>query len=320
MADFAAIEIEPPDIAPYRAGNTGIDYVTRLSAPLPGPHVVVTALMHGNEICGAIALDHLFRAGLRPARGTLTLAFANVAAYRNFDRDNPHASRYLDEDMNRVWDRAVLDGPRRSRELQRARALLPVVDGADFLLDLHSMASSDVPLTLTGIADKHHAFARRVGATTLLVRDAGHESGRRLRDYSRFAEPDTPPVALLVECGRHWARKSAETAIETTWRFLAATGILADADAAPWLNRPAPPQRTIVVTSCVTAASGDFGFTEAFGDLAIVPRAGTVIARDGDIQIRTPYDRCVLIMPAWRIQRGNTAVRLGYYEDFGGRR
>ncbi len=315
VADSAAIDIELPDIAPYRAGNTGIDYVTRLAAPLPGPHVVVTALMHGNEICGAIALDHLFRARVRPARGALTLAFANVAAYRSFDRGDPHASRYLDEDMNRVWDRAALDGPRRSRELQRARALLPIVDTADFLLDLHSMANSDVPLTLTGIADKHHAFARRVGATALLVRDAGHASGCRLRDYARFAEPDTPPVALLVECGQHWAPQSAKTAIEATWRFLAATGILGDSDAAPWLSRPAPPQRTIRVTHCITVSSSNFGFTHAFQNLAIVPRAGTVIARDGDSEIRAPYDGCVLIMPARRLERGNTAVRLGHYED-----
>jgi len=105
-----AIELTPPDIEPYRAGNTGIDYVTTFDSGLPGPHVLVTALTHGNEICGAIALDRLFRAGLRPRQGKLTLAFDNVAAYQRFDRRVPTASRFVDEDFNRLWSPATLDG------------------------------------------------------------------------------------------------------------------------------------------------------------------------------------------------------------------
>lgn len=99
------IEISPPDLSAYRAGNTGIPYVTRFESGKPGPHVVVNALIHGNELCGAVALDHLFRSDLRPARGALSLVFANVAAYAGFDPADPLASRYLDEDMNRVWDK-----------------------------------------------------------------------------------------------------------------------------------------------------------------------------------------------------------------------
>ena len=105
------VELTAPDIAPYRAGNTGIDYVTTFEAKEAGPHVVVTALTHGNEICGAITLDRMFRADVRPRRGRLTLAFNNVAAYREFDPRYPIASRYVDEDFNRLWHPATLDGP-----------------------------------------------------------------------------------------------------------------------------------------------------------------------------------------------------------------
>src|SRR5215469_16815372 len=78
------IELTPPDLSPYRAGNTGIPYAWSFAAAAPGPHVMLNALTHGNEICGAIALDRLLRAGLRPARGKLTFCFANVAAYEGF--------------------------------------------------------------------------------------------------------------------------------------------------------------------------------------------------------------------------------------------
>ncbi|MGH7125618.1 MAG: succinylglutamate desuccinylase, partial [Stellaceae bacterium] len=89
------VELTPPDIEPYRKGNTGIDYVTTLDSGKPGPHVAVVALTHGNEICGAIVLDTLLKAGIRPRQGRLTLAFNNVEAYDDFDPRMPIASRYV---------------------------------------------------------------------------------------------------------------------------------------------------------------------------------------------------------------------------------
>ena len=187
-----AVELTPPDIEPYRAGNTGVEYVTTFDSGVAGPHVLVTALTHGNEICGAIALDRLFRAGLRPRRGRLTLAFDNVAAYKSFDRRYPVASRFVDEDFNRLWDEATLDGPRQSAELARARALRPFVDAADFLLDIHSMQYATAPLMLAGTLDRSVALARRVGIPELIMCDAGHAAGKRMRDYGRFGDPARP--------------------------------------------------------------------------------------------------------------------------------
>lgn len=309
-----AIEFDPPDLSAYAAGNTGIPYVTSFAAGTPGPHVVLNALMHGNEICGAVVLDEMLRAGLRPTRGRLTFVFANIAAYQSFNHAAPNASRYIDEDMNRIWGIEVLDGPVASQELLRARALRPVFDAADFLLDIHSMTHANAPLMLTGMQEKHLAFARRVGIPALLVRDDGHDAGRRLRDYGAFADPAAPQIALLVECGQHWARPTAEVALTTAWRFLAAAGILSAEETGRWLT-PAPPQRTVLVTERITIGTDDFRFSENFKGLEVIPAAGTVIAREGRKKIRTPYDNCVLIMPTQRFVRGQTAVRLGRFVD-----
>jgi predicted deacylase len=310
--DPYVIEIAAPDIAAY-AGNTGIPFVTTFDSKRPGPHVLVNAVTHGNELCGAVALDRLFRDGVRPAAGKLTLSFANVAAYRSFDPANPMASRFIDEDFNRLWDQATLDGPRRSAELERARALRPLVAAADLLLDLHSMQHATAPLMLAGLTDKSLDLARRVGVPQTIVRDAGHAAGRRMRDYADFADPASPKVALLVECGQHWEKRSTAVAIETTRRFLAASGVLAPADAARILGESTPPQRVITVTDAVTISSDRFEFTEDFAGLEVIPRAGTVIAHDGGSEICTPYDACVLIMPSRRLLRGQTAVRLGRF-------
>ena len=220
-----AVELTPPDIEPYRAGNTGVDYVTTFDSGVSGPHVLVTALTHGNEICGAIALDRLFRAGLRPRRGRLTLAFDNVAAYRSFDPRYPIVSRFVDEDFNRLWDEATLDGPRQSIELARARTLRPFVDAADFLLDIHSMQYATAPLMLAGTLDRSVALARQVGIPELIMCDAGHAAGKRMRDYGPFGDPASPKTALLIEAGQHWQNRAAEVATDVMLRFLIAVGV-----------------------------------------------------------------------------------------------
>lgn len=310
---MTAIELAPPDIAPYEAGNTGIPYVTSFDGGRPGPHVLVNALTHGNELCGAIVLDEIFRRGIRPVAGKLTLSFANVAAYHRFDPASPAASRFVDEDFNRLWDAQTLDGTRQSAELTRARALRPLVDSVDLLLDLHSMQQASPALMLAGLTDKSLALARRVGVPGIIVRDAGHAAGARMRDYGDFSEGASPKAALLVECGQHWEKPTAEIASETAWRFLAASGVLAPAEAATILARPAAPQRVVAVTDAVTIEGPSFEFTQDFLGMEVIPRAGTVIAHDGGHEIRTPYDDCVLIMPSRRLLRGQTAVRLGRF-------
>jgi predicted deacylase len=319
VSDLAySVELTPPDIEPYRAGNTGIDYVTRFAASEPGPHVLVTALTHGNEICGAIALDRLLRAGVRPRRGTLTLAFDNVAAYREFDPRYPIASRFVDEDFNRLWAPATLDGPRRSVELERALALRPVVDAADFLLDLHSMQYSTAPLMLAGLLPRSRELARAVGIPELIMCDKGHAAGPRMRDYGGFGDPASTKTALLIECGQHWERRSAEVAMDVTLRFLIALGSVTSEDVAA-LGGPDfaahPRQRVIEVTEAVTITGERFDFASEFRGLEVLPEKGMLIGRDDGREVRTPYDNCVLIMPSRRLVRGQTAVRLGRYLD-----
>jgi hypothetical protein len=118
------IEVAFPDIACWQSGNGGLEYVYSFDSGAPGPHVMVNALTHGNEVCGAIVVDELLRSGIRPLCGRLTLAFANVAAYSRFDADDPDRARFVDEDFNRVWSTHVLEGSRQSVELARARAQL----------------------------------------------------------------------------------------------------------------------------------------------------------------------------------------------------
>jgi predicted deacylase len=308
------VEIAAPDLDVHRGGNGKIPGVTTFDSGQPGPHVVITALVHGNELCGAWALLRLLERGIRPCRGRLSLAFVNLAAFDAFDPGNPKASRYLDEDLNRVWSPATLDGPRRSRELERARALRPLIEDADFLLDIHSMQSAAPPLLLTGVTDKGRRLAAAMGFPGCIIADAGHRNGARIRDFGAFGDPDSPRTAVLVECGRHWAKRSVRVAIVACRQFLAALEVI-EPRLLDRLGRPPvrKPQRVVEVTEAVTVAAGRFRFTHKFQGLAVIPEGGTVIAYDGTLPIRTPYDHCVLIMPSRRLAPGFTAVRLGRF-------
>ncbi len=307
-------QLAPVDISAYARGNTGVDYVTTFDSGRAGPHVMVNALVHGNEICGAHALAFLFEHGVRPRRGKLTLSFANVAAYEAFDAADVGASRYLDEDFNRVWVPQRLDGPERSAELERARALRPIVEKADVLLDLHSMTLAGPALLLCGLTERAWALAAALAYPAYAVADAGHAAGTRLRDYGAFAAPGGRHTAMLVECGRHLAPESAEVAVETTLRFLAHFGQIEPGDVA----RPAgaervAPQRFVRVSHAVAIESEGFAFARRFRSFEVIERAGTAIADDGGRPVRTPYDDCVLVMPSHRLDRGQTAVRFGHF-------
>jgi predicted deacylase len=307
-----AIELQAPDIEPHRQSNAGVDFVHTFDSGVPGPHAMIQALTHGNEICGAIAVDRLLREGVRPARGKLTLAFANVAAFKRFDTANPYASRFVDEDFNRVWTREVLDGPRQSVELKRARELRPFVEAADFLLDIHSMLEPSPAVMICGPLEKGIRFAFDVGVPEHIVSDTGHANGTRMRDYGGFGDPESPKNALLIECGQHWERNSARVAWQASWRFLRQAGVADRERAEREIERDVPAQKLIRVTDAVIASSPAFRFAKSFTGLEVVPRQGDVIAWDGEQPVRAPYDNCVLIMPVPNnIKTGLTAVRLG---------
>ncbi|MGH7156016.1 MAG: peptidase M14 [Acetobacteraceae bacterium] len=303
------VRIAAPDISHWLQGNTGITGFTMRDGDRPGPHVALVALTHGNELSGAIVLDRLLREGRRPVRGRLTFGFINVKALVRFDPRQPTLSRFVDEDMNRVWDEAVLDGGRRSYELDRAREIRPLIDTVDVLLDLHSMLWPSDPLILCGGADKGRRLAAGIGTPQLVVADHGHSGGRRLIDYARFSDADSPCVANLVEAGQHWEPLTVETTLACVSGLLHYLGMAPPGLAAPRRT----PQRVAEVTRTVTAATAGFAFVQPWRGGEVVARRNTLIAFDGEEEIRTPHDQCLLVMPSLRPSRGHTAVRLARF-------
>lgn len=308
------VEFAFPDIRPYADGNTGIPYAHSFDSGKPGRHTMIACLTHGNEVSGAVAVKAILDAGLRPRRGRLTLVFGNVDAYHSFDPARPDASRFVDQDMNRVWQAATLDDATLdSSELRRARALRPLVDSVDCLLDLHSMHERSAPLTVCGPLDKGIRMAMELGTPAHIISDAGHPEGCRLRDYGGFGDPASPKNALLIETGQHWEHGALAVARDYCMRYLLLCGNI-DPGQVPdgWLQPLPQEQMVIKVTAPVVASGPDFRFAGAYTGLEQFADAGSLVGWDQGVPVLTPYPNCILVMPSLRqVRTGVTVVRFG---------
>jgi predicted deacylase len=305
-------ELTAPDLSAWRIGNTGVEGLWHFDSGQPGRRVLISALVHGNEWCGAWAIKELLESGLRPQVGQLTLMLANLAAFDRFDPQQPDRARFVDEDMNRQWSPERI-AQTTSAERRRVAQLVPWVAQADWLLDLHSMHEPGPPLLLTGLQTRHLELARALDAPAHIVRDAGHSDGVRMRDFGRFAEPEAPggdTRSLLIECGFHGDPDSVVVARDLCARFLQAAGVV-EPGASQATQRHVPFKPWVLeVTGAVVARSERFRFSQPWQALSCIESAGTVIADNDGEPVRTPHDQCVLVMPSVRQARaGVTVVR-----------
>lgn len=299
-------EVLPRDLSAYREGNVGIDYVHRFESGQPGPHVLINALTHGNEICGMVAATHLLDTGVRPRIGTLTISFANVAAYESFDASQPHESRQLVHNLNRIWSASELDGTAQSPELLRARALRPVVSAADHILDIHSTSQDVVPFWVYPAYPRNAAVAMALGRPPVhLVMPSGLGSGTPLIQHGRHGMADGQGVALVVECGQHFLQSAANVATTAAFDFLAHFGLV-DAPA----DRPAPgPQSRYELLQTLMVRTPDFRFVRPLVGFEVFAK-DELIATDGEDEIRAPCDDCTVFMPTREPIVGREAVYL----------
>jgi len=120
----------------------------RFAGLAPGPRLIVTGAVHGDEICGTQAivrvLGELLRGEIELRRGVLTLVpVCNPLAYAL-------GRRFGDRNLNRRLRESAAPADNEDRI---ANALCPWLAEHDALLDLHSFRSPGRPFVLRGPAD-----------------------------------------------------------------------------------------------------------------------------------------------------------------------
>jgi predicted deacylase len=201
--------------------------IREFKSGLPGPRLLVFGAIHGNEVCGARALERLaseFESGLRRLlRGSCV--FVPVCNERAF----ASGTRFVEENLNRVF---CPHENETSYERQLANRLSPLMKECDFFLDLHSMQSEGDPFAFLNTPSAgSEKLCRSLGVRWIVTGWPELYSGFPDKDScctqtyaDRLGVPNT-----LVECGTHGAPEADEVAYRSTLRCLAHLGLVAEA-------------------------------------------------------------------------------------------
>ncbi|WP_176440346.1 M14 family metallopeptidase [Boseongicola aestuarii] len=301
---YTNVEYAPVDISEYADGNIGIPYVWSYDSKQPGPHVMICGIMHGNEIAGAEILVRMLKNTVRPENGRITFCFGNPDAYARFDCAAPYLNRFIDADINRVWGPELEDPYNQGSEVRRARALRPIVDTVDYLLDIHTMQGRGRPVAL--IQGKTAALDLIANITSIPIVLTGtmHQAERlRLRDYAQFGDPDDKAVAIQLEAGQHWEASAIAQGELIAMDFLECVGVL------PRQSKPrAQKQLHLEVVEIVLPKGGIFEYAKDFENGTFFPHRGALLGFSGPerVEVLTPIDNCYFIMPVhFRLDGGS---------------
>ncbi len=228
----------------------------------PGPRLIVTGAVHGNETCGTRAIERvigeLARGEIQIVRGQVTFVpVCNPLAYA-------HRRRAGERNLNR---RLQPTSNPQQYEDHVANILCPWLAAHDVLLDLHSFRSPGRPFVLRGPANNSGAlepFAHEAEESALCAHlgvqrivegwmpaYAGGVARRRERLAAAGAAPSAAiedpsygigtteymrsqgGYAVTLECGQHDDPQAPEVAWRAIRQTLAQLGLVDAAPAAP---------------------------------------------------------------------------------------
>ncbi len=226
--------------SPFAAGRE----IGRYGDAAAGPTLVVTGGVHGNEPAGVVALGRVFREleQRRPSvRGQLLGLVGNSCALAQ-------STRFVDEDMNRVWTKTAVEQLRRQdpardhSEQREQRELLAILDPLlaaardgdprrrALLLDLHSTSGGGPPFIVMGDTLQNRELAFALSAPVLLGLEENIE-GTLIEYFGAGGN-----VAIVLEGGQNEDPRTADNHESAIWIALVTCGLL-DASAAPDYER-----------------------------------------------------------------------------------
>lgn len=277
-----------------------------VASPAPGPKLLVTGGVHGNEVCGTLAirrvLAELESGVLVLRRGSVT--FVPVCNPLAFQRNQ----RAGDRNLNRALEPKPAP---QDNEDRLANWLCPILAAHDGLLDLHSFHSGGAPFVMVGPEDNsgplepfsqaavEEGLARVLGVPRAvdgwLGTYADGVAQRRAQALADGLAPESLPElhprygvgtteymrtqggwALTLECGEHTSAQSVEVAWLAIHRTLAHLGLV-DAPPPP----PVAGMQCMRLFTVVDKQHADDRFVRDWQSFDAV-RAGQVIGHRAD--------------------------------------
>lgn len=239
-----------------------------------GPSLVIMAGVHGNETAGILALQKFITEDMMLEKGSLTMIFGNPRAI-------DASVRYVEKNLNRCF---YTGQQGTSYEEQRAQEIMPYLDNADALLDLHA---SNIPDSEPFIICETLALpvARKFDMSILSTGWDAIEPGAT--DGYMFQQDK---VGICAECGYAKAGEQyQDLAYDTLRRFLDHYGVLAYAYEKP--NEQL--QRLLHVDEIIMKKHEDFVFTRMYPDFTTLAQ-GECFAKDGERDYCVDRERVIV--------------------------
>jgi predicted deacylase len=269
----------------------------------PGPRLAVLGGVHGDEICGSVAIERalaeLDGGALQLLRGQLTLVpVANPLARERLAREG-------ERNLNRSFQPTAVPADNEDRI---TNLLCPVLDAHEVLLDLHSFQSAGEPFAMIGPRDNGgtlEPFARAfeegqlalhlgtrivvegwldIYAAGLAQRAGGQPAdeaalafGRGTNEYMR----SRGGYGVTLECGQHRDPAAPEVAYRAILSALRLLGMIApDPQGAP----PAEPPSLLRLVSVTDRLDDDDQFVREWATFDAVARGEAIgIRADGSV-------------------------------------
>lgn len=165
-----------------------------------GPSVVLLAGIHGNEPAGILAFRELKK--LKIIRGKIQLIYGNIRAIQR-------KKRFIDSDLNRLFrlKNKLIQKQINSYEYQRSREIMPLLDRADILLDIHSTSKKTLPFVICGLN-----AVNIVSCFPFNIRCYGFDKTYP-GSTSYYMNTKKGKIGIGIECGQHNDKLAAHRAI-----------------------------------------------------------------------------------------------------------
>ena len=283
----------------------------------PGPRLIITGAVHGNEICGPRAITRVLQeiddGTLEIARGTVTFVpITNPLAYARGDRIG-------DRNLNR--NLSPKDQPK-DFEDRVANWLCPLLAQHEVLLDLHSTRAATEPFAMLGPKDNsgalqpfHHsvkerAMARHLGVKRFVdgwldtyargvARRVTENTGSELNRSPIYGVGTTEYMrsvggyAVTLECGQHEDPGSIEVAYRAIHNVLAHLGISTEAAPKPVERYEALHLREVIDR----VAAGD-SFSRAWASFDRFAKGDVIGTREDGTPVTAPHDGWIMFPDA----------------------
>lgn len=276
----------------------------------PGPRLLVTGSVHGNEPCGPLAINRLiseFRSGQRELeRGTVTFVpVVNGLAFRN-------NTRIGDRNFNRNLAESAIP---QDNEDRIANVMCPLFRSHDVLIDLHSFSSEGEAFALMGPLDNEGPLepfahekaegdlARALGLPLVVYgwlpayekanaqkKASGVTEGLSsllgigTTEYMRFAGG----YGVTVECGQHLHPEAPQIGYDCVVNGLVSLGMIADKGTAA--KAPA----VLEICDALLAEHEDDRLVKQFTAGEAVKKGEVIGKRANGDDIVMPYDGAVI--------------------------